>query len=660
MLRRMVLENFVHFSKRFDLDFSKSNHGPNILVGASSTGKTVVLELIRRCMDIKLNSSLTNRCDESKTAYVFCEFENAYDNYKGTIISGMIVDRVHEDIVDSDEEDEEWEENKKVNREDTIFHKVIMYVYKEEMKFCSKTYLKTPEDSIVDLRKNVRLSKDFLAKMIDKELLSANKGSQPDGKYQISSGRKDGFNIAFAEKVSNEIRKLQKENKTYNQCPKVWRELEDTFVGVLSMRGLGVFQWTKSQLINDEFKSTNYEGTCSQAEIIAELMESKYIDREREQKMFHFLTSGSKFHFVKKSKSEIVVQHGGREFALLKTSVGIVEAKQFSLLMAHDNLRTICLEEPDRGMHPQMIERMKEVLHYESRNKTIIVVTHSPSLIDSTSLKNTFFFSRRENVANVVNVYDKLENNDNLKMLVSTEFKTILFSSNVLFVEGPTDKIVLEAILRKVKDLSKSFDENFSILSHEICSMGGKGRAKKIQRFCNALNIKFRLVLDRDAKFTTESDITAILRSLKGEKEPKSCSISDFLENEFDEFSQYLAKEENVFIWKDGELEDFILSRSEKSLKICGILNSGVKKKSEYKNPETESIKTNDKGDQNVHDEKGNMDTHKNKELTYMDMKKIVSNALLNAAPRDTLDELADEIFHFTETDRLLSFLKDK
>lgn len=289
MLRGIVLENFVHFSERFALDFSKSNHGPNIFVGASSTGKTVVLELIRRCMDIRLNSSLTNRCDESKTAYVFCEFENAYDNYEGTIISGMIVDRVHENIVDSDEEDEEWEENKKVNKEDTIFHKVIMYVYKEEMKFCSKSYLKTPEDSIVDLRKNVRLSKDFLAKMIDKELLSANKGRQPDKNYQISSEIKDCFDIAFVEQISNEIRTQQKENKTYNQRPTLWRELEGDFVRVLSMRGLGTFQWTKSRQIEDKLKSKNYEGTCAQAEIISELWEVDTLLKIKNMKYLNFL-----------------------------------------------------------------------------------------------------------------------------------------------------------------------------------------------------------------------------------------------------------------------------------------------------------------------------------------------------------------------------------
>lgn len=190
--------------------------------------------------------------------------------------------------------------------------------------------------------------------------------------------------------------------------------------------------------------------------------------------------------------------------------------------------------------------------------------------------------------------------------------------------------------------------------------MAGKSKAKKVQGFCNALNIKFRLVLDRDAMITTEeSDIKAIRRSLKGEEESISISISEFLEKEFYQFSSDLAKEDNLFIWKDGELEDFLLSKSEKSLKICEILSPGLKKKSENKKPKTKSGETNDKGNKNV-DEKVNLDTDSDEEITYEKKKSIIKKALLNAISRDTLDELADEIIDFTETDRCLSFLKDK
>lgn len=66
MLRGMVLKNFVNFKERYFFDFSKIGNGPYIFVGASSTGKTAALELIRRCMGDKLNSSLTNRCNPNE------------------------------------------------------------------------------------------------------------------------------------------------------------------------------------------------------------------------------------------------------------------------------------------------------------------------------------------------------------------------------------------------------------------------------------------------------------------------------------------------------------------------------------------------------------------------------------------------------------------
>lgn len=92
MLRGMVQENFVRFQERMVFDFSRNKNGPNLFVGASSTGKTAALELIRRCMDSKLNSSFTNRFNPQKIAYVFCEFGIDFDGYGTTAITGTIVD----------------------------------------------------------------------------------------------------------------------------------------------------------------------------------------------------------------------------------------------------------------------------------------------------------------------------------------------------------------------------------------------------------------------------------------------------------------------------------------------------------------------------------------------------------------------------------------
>eukprot|EP00105_Crassostrea_gigas_P004106 XP_011417217.1 PREDICTED: uncharacterized protein LOC105320823 [Crassostrea gigas] len=441
MLRGMALQNFVHFEKRFVLDFSKTKNGPNIFVGASSTGKTAVLELIRRCMDSRLNSSLTNRANSNEKEYVFCEFYLDIDKYGPTVITGMIVDartdnysstmqtdkevKANPEVKSEDKEEkgrenkldemseqgdeqgslkkkmkkdnkpeemsgeqgeEQGSQNKKdkemdLDEEGTMFHKVIMYTLGGKIEFCSETYLERSDGKIVNLEKNVKLS----------QILDDLRGYIETKENHSSKGITDLFNEDFVVKVLGEIEIKQRENKTYHVCQELWRKIEEQFVGILPTRGLGTIQWTKSKLIESENKTKNYEGTCVHAEIITELLDSDIIDKKKEQEIFSFLTNPSKIVFRKEAPNAnrinlIQVKNGMNEFPLLKTSVGIIEAKQFSLIMAHRTLKPICLEEPDRGMHPQMIERLKEVLHHESRLKTIIVVTHTPYLLDQSLL----------------------------------------------------------------------------------------------------------------------------------------------------------------------------------------------------------------------------------------------------------------------------------
>lgn len=313
------------------------------------------------------------------------------------------------------DEEVDWDE------EGSMFHKVIMYTLGEEIEFRSETYLEKRDGEIVNLKKNVKLSQHFLAEILGD--LHRGRGYIETKENHISKGITYLFNDDFVVKVLREIGTQQIENKTNHVCQELWRKVEEQFVGILPTRGPGTIQWTKSKVIESENKAKNYKGPCVHAVIITELLDSDLIDKKKEQEILSFLTNPSKIVFRKEAPNAnrinlIQVKNGMNEFPLFKTSFGIIEAKQFSLIMAHRTLKTICLEEPDRGMHPQMIERIKEVLHHESRHKTIIVVTHSPYLLDSMSLKNIFFFSRKYDVAfDVVNIYDKLESNKYLKIV---------------------------------------------------------------------------------------------------------------------------------------------------------------------------------------------------------------------------------------------------
>lgn len=531
MLRGMVFQNFVHFKERCIFDFSKTENGPNLFVGCSSTGKTAALELMRRCMDSKINSSLTKRLNPDENAYVFCEFENETTCYGPTVITGIIVEGKHEsnpDLIPEDEEYEDWNEMQTKNN--TRFHKVIMYCFKEEIKFCSKTYLEKENGNIVDLRMNLRLSSSLLDGILDK--------NQTKISNDINEGIKTKFNDFFVINVLEQIRQLKK-IETVNSKPKLWKMMEENFVGIFTMRGPGTFQWTKSRYIEFTFKSMNYEDVCAHAEIITDLLGSDLIDKEEERRIFGYLTYPNEIVFRKtpsqtgKFKIEVELQKS-LPFPLLKTSLGIIEAKQFSLLMAHKLIKTICLQEPDRGMHPHMIERMKEVLHQVNFKKTIIVATHNPYLLDSRSLDNTFIFLKKGIDSFVKQIGDLDECGIVRKIIEVEDLKRLLFSSHVLFVEGKSDKIVLQSIFTHIFLSNRKTPD---MLSYEIIQMGGKDSQDPLTKFCERINIEHCFILDRDAHIMTKK------------------------ENEtFDEFSNRLAKEKHTFVWEKGDLEDFLLN----------------------------------------------------------------------------------------------------
>lgn len=91
-----------------------------------------------------------------------------------------------------------------------------------------------------------------------------------------------------------------------------------------------------------------------------------------------------------------------------------------------------------------------------------------------------------------------------------------------------------------------------------------------------------------------------------------------------------MAENENLFIWKNGELEDFLLS--ENQFEICKLLF-----------PEDLSRK-----------EKYPFDATHPK---YIQMKGKIKASLNDGISRDKLDDLAKLVIKNQETERLLNFL---
>lgn len=186
------------------------------------------------------------------------------------------------------------------------------------------------------------------------------------------------------------------------------------------------------------------------------------------------------------------------------------------MLLAQNDIKTLCLEDPDRGMHPQMIERLKTVLYKSARSKTIIVVTHSPYFVDTITIHRTHVFIRNRlhepYVCSILNVGD---NSDLSKVSSIETLRTLLFATKVLLVEGPTDRDVMQAILTQEKctelEISKSKESKEDYLTenmtaYQIIPIRGCDNIEKVQAFCDYIDLPCLCLLDRDKVLGKEND----------------------------------------------------------------------------------------------------------------------------------------------------------
>lgn len=427
-----------------------------------------------------------------------------------------------------------------------------------------------------------------------------------------------------ADERDNRITKLLEMIKSLNYkrcCSEIrnkpsWKDIEDRFIATFPLRGIGIVQWTKSKNIRVK---RNYKSACERAEVLSTLLTQKHrdqIDEELEREIFNFLTSPEVFRFKHKSDGHIFVQHNNsEEFPLLKTSEGILEAKMTSLLLANDKVKTLCLEDAERGMHPQMIERLKTILCREGRNKTIIVVTHSPYFIDTITVKNTHVFFRKTtddsnsyfcSVRNVANC-SAVSNVSSIELL-----RTLLFATKVLLVEGPTDREVVQGIFTQWKrNMIKSSENKIEdmykdITTYQVVSLNGCRNSKNVLSFCRQINLQCLCILDLDVfvKSRVQND-TKVIYKFENLNHLSESTFQNYVGKELSEFSrsedskllsESMESNDDTFVWRDGALEDMIRS-SISSTELCDILGC--------KNTESKEIK--DKLKTSISEENGEL-----------------------------------------------------
>ncbi len=162
-----------------------------------------------------------------------------------------------------------------------------------------------------------------------------------------------------------------------------------------------------------------------------------------------------------------------------------VEKKQYILL----------IDEPESFLHPPVIRDARESLYNFAainENWQVMATTHSPVFIDLSKKHTTIIRIEKDKSLNKTISTDELSfseaEKDNMKMirLCNPMVNEFFFYDNIILVEGPTEKIVINKICETVG------------IDYHIIDCLGKGNIKTFAKILNHFDVNYIVVHDSD------------------------------------------------------------------------------------------------------------------------------------------------------------------
>ncbi|CAC5418681.1 unnamed protein product [Mytilus coruscus] len=551
MLRSISTHNFIHFIDPQRLEFKD---GTTYIIGGNSTGKSAIFELIRRSLSNGISTTSSSFTVDISMAYTVCHFQIPnkikphFSCNPTDIVSGLFVEKVD-----------------KSDQQKLYYYYKVLVIMKELKGF---EILVTRLEGLYSCDADQLHSPIYLYYNNDKVSESI--------RDVIREGNHDTYHKSI-QSLFDEIKQnaiSDESNCNQGKVDKIFKSLEDGYVSVLPMRSIGPLQWTRSDKNCHTEREQNYTIACQRAEIINSLLDSDDTDTDLLLDYHELLVAP--YRFKKEGRDVFMYNDDGAttiKKPLLKTPEGILEAEQLILLLSQRNLFTITLEEPDRGMHPQMITKMRDWVLKKVKNKTVLVISHNPTILDHAVLDRTYIFSKSIQKGNISHSVLKFPDGYRKYGRIE-EMKNLLFCERILFVEGFTDKIFIEAIFNVLinemideiigKNMTTNNEKFRKYIStiHVAELVDGKGSGPTKMKFCDKLQRDCCIVYDFDAakkspKKGTDTKDTLRVQYNKFDEEFKD--NSDFMSNS-DAVQRFTSTcdEARTFIWIEGALEKVI------------------------------------------------------------------------------------------------------
>lgn len=276
--------------------------------------------------------------------------------------------------------------------------------------------------------------------------------------------------------------------------------------------------------------------------------------------------------FRKSGTGSPKLSSGEKEFLNLITSVYVHQI----------NGGVILMDEPELHLHPRL---QKELLEYyltlsNQKNLQIILVTHSTHLIVPQVLKNVIRIYSKDQVSTVslpeLSKLNEDTTKKTFKIVHATNNEKMFFADKVVLVEGDTDRIIYQAVLKKVQ----SELGNKEVI--EVLDVLGKNNFDRYKSFLEIWNIPYSIIADNDyISDVATSDIKSLFAtSLKKARET--------IENKHSKDGIALLNSLETLIQKDISaitIEDFNSLKSlwahikSRHLRLPDVLNAEQKSK---------------------------------------------------------------------------------
>ena len=166
------------------------------------------------------------------------------------------------------------------------------------------------------------------------------------------------------------------------------------------------------------------------------------------------------------------------DFLVDMNGAGIRESLRLILDLEFSNPQIILLEEPEVHLHFELEKKLFKYLVQIASNRQIFLTTHSTGFIDSSGTNNVFLV--RKNQSTLVT---PLTGNDISEIIydLGINISSLLLSKVLIFVEGPTDELIIRSYF-------ESFYSELSYADVSFVKMTGVGNYRYYAN-ANALNI---------------------------------------------------------------------------------------------------------------------------------------------------------------------------